>query len=132
MNNPQPWWLTWPVAEVAATILPLFSFSFPDAYQRHQMGSPYQWDRLARASIVNWFKTGSYTSTARGMNTVPFADPDHRAVIEAMQVLEHAGLLVRGDYEERTFIGLTRLGEHALQTNTVRQHLGLGNAPPTA
>jgi hypothetical protein len=24
MNNPQPWWLTWPVAEVAATILPLF------------------------------------------------------------------------------------------------------------
>lgn len=25
MNNPEPWWLTWPVEEVAAAILPLFS-----------------------------------------------------------------------------------------------------------
>ena len=25
MTNAQPWWLTWPVAEVAAAILPLFS-----------------------------------------------------------------------------------------------------------
>jgi len=27
MNNPQPWWLTMPAAEVAATILPLLSSS---------------------------------------------------------------------------------------------------------
>ena len=31
-----------------------------------------------------------------------------------------------------SYIGLTRLGMHALQTNTVRQHLGLSDATPTA
>src|ERR1700730_5775455 len=29
-------------------------------------------------------------------------------------------------------VELTRLGMHALATNTVRQHLGLSDAPPTA
>jgi hypothetical protein len=60
-----------------------------------------------------------------------FDDPDCAAIAEALQVLEHAGLLMErsGEY---TFVGLTRLGRHALQTNTVRQHLGLSDAPPTA
>jgi hypothetical protein len=121
MTSPQPWWLTWPVEEVAATILPLFS------------SSPSQWEREARASIVNWCKTGSYKSTAREFNTdEPTEDPHHRAVAEAMQVLEHARLLMPYDRSDRTYLGLTRMGMQALQTNTVRQHLGLSDAPPTA
>jgi hypothetical protein len=62
-----------------------------------------------------------------------------RAVAEAMQVLEHAGLLLRSSRIIRSggstfggsWVGLTRLGGHALQTNTVRQHLGLSDIPPT-
>ncbi len=73
-------------------------------------------------------------------------------MLEAIQAHEHAQLLMKAvrnrynarltnfdpllanpdRYEVSTQIGLTRLGIHALQTNTVRQHLGLGDAPPTA
>jgi hypothetical protein len=118
MNEPQPWWLTWPVAEVAATILPLFAHS------------ESQYDQSARACIVNWCKTGSYKSTASGLSTNPFRDPDHGAINEGMQVLESAGLLMRYHGTDMCFVGLTRLGWHALQTNTVRQHLGLSEAAP--
>jgi hypothetical protein len=121
MTNPQPWWLTWPPAEVAAAILPLFSSS-----------------RSAAASgvvvaIVKWCKTGSYRAPGGFSSTnvgKPFKDPDCGAIAEAIQVLEHAGLLMKGggDWDP---IGLTRLGKHVLQTNTVRQHIGLGDAPPT-
>ena len=117
MTSNQPWWLTWPVAEVAAVILPLFSSS---ASQPHMN---------ARVCIVNWCKTGSYKSTAVGILADAFKDPDHRAIVEAMQVLEYAGLLMTDD---RFYVGLSRLGWHALQTNTVREHLGLSDAPPTA
>jgi len=56
-----------------------------------------------------------------------FKNPDYRAVAEAILVLEHANSLMHwGD-----FVGLTRLGMHALQTNTVRQRLGLA-APPAS
>jgi hypothetical protein len=58
-----------------------------------------------------------------------FSNADYRAVAEAIQ----AGLLMRdvgGDMAE-FYGGLTRLGMHALRTNTVRQHLGLGDATPT-
>jgi hypothetical protein len=120
MTNPQPWWLTWAVAEVAAAILPLFCHS------------ESQRDKNARACIVNWCKTGSYQSTVRGLNTDPFTDPDHRAINEGMQVLEYGGLLMRYHDTDKCFVGLTRLGVHALQTNTVRQHLGLSDTPPTA
>jgi hypothetical protein len=60
-----------------------------------------------------------------------FDDPDCGAIAEAIQVLEHAGLLMErgGEYN---YVGLTRLGTYALETKTVRQHLGLGDAPPTA
>ncbi|WP_110317967.1 hypothetical protein [Mycolicibacterium moriokaense] len=121
MTSNQPWWLTWPVAEVAAAILPLFSHS------------AYQWDREARVCIITWCTTGSYKASIGAMNSSrshPFKDPDGRAINEAMQALVRAGLLVHGDYGERTLIGLTRLGMHALQTNTVRQHLGLGEPAP--
>jgi hypothetical protein len=62
--------------------------------------------------------------------TDPFGDPDLRAITEATQVLEQARLLMR-TFKDDSYIGLTRLGMHALQTNTVRQHLGLGDTPPT-
>jgi hypothetical protein len=62
---------------------------------------------------------------------VQFEDPDVRAVAEAIQVLEHSRLLMRSP-GDRAHVGLTRLGMHALATNTVRQHLGLGDAQPTA
>jgi hypothetical protein len=127
MNNPQPWWLTWPVTEVAAAILPFFSSS-PSQNEKHAMGS-----------IVSGWKTGEYRAPV--FRRSRFDDPDYRAVAEAIQVLERAGLLMRalytrhrvgsGDIFSSGFdVGLTRLGWHALQTNTVRQHLGLGGVPP--
>ena len=126
MNNPQPWWLAWPVAEVAATILPLFS------------SSPCLEEEIAIDNIVSWCKTGSYAKP-QVFRVVrpekPFEDPDTRAVVEAIQLLEHAHLLMRtvsGVANTEVRVGLTRLGMHALQTNTVRQHLGLSDAPPTA
>jgi hypothetical protein len=120
MNNPKPWWLAWPVSEVAATILPLFS------------QAEYHWEREVRASIVNWCMTGVYKSTIAGLNTDALKNPDHRAVTEAIQVLEHARLVVRICDSDRSYVGLTRLGYTALQTNTVRTHLGLSDAPPMA
>jgi hypothetical protein len=114
VNNPQPWWLTQPPAEVAATILPLFS------------QSANQQDVRARASIVNWVKTGSYESSVRDLR-VAFNDPDQLAAAEALQVLEYARLLLRifDGPDGISYLGLMRLGRNALQTNTVRQHLGL-------
>jgi hypothetical protein len=96
---------------VAAAILPLFS------------QSAYQEDRDARVSIGNWLKTGTYKSRFGTFD--PLKDPDQRAITEAIQVLEHARLLVRIFLGDQCHVGLTRLGMHALQTNTVRQHLGL-------
>jgi hypothetical protein len=66
--------------------------------------------------------------------TEAFDKPDVRAVAEAIQVPEHACLHMRevqGD-PVRNLVGITRLGMHALATNTVRQHLRLGDATPTA
>jgi hypothetical protein len=123
MNNPQPWWLTWPVAEVAAAILPGFSSS-----------SHVREGEVLKA-LAGWFKTGSFR--------LPFAlspdgkkwfeNPEILAAAEAIQALEHAGLVIRIDptSESGTYIGLTRLGRHALQTDTVREHLGLTGSPPT-
>jgi hypothetical protein len=104
-------------AELAAVILPLFP-------------SPRQAERWAIAGIVNWFRTGEYC-----VHRFPRSDdPDCVAIDEAMKVLEHARLLIRhlevSDYSSFE-VGLTRLGVHALQTNTVRQHLGLSDATPT-
>ena len=131
MNNPQPWWLTWPVAEVAAAILPYFSSA-----------SHVEEDR-AMNDIISWWKTGQYRqdflrATAGWISSdanTRFQNPDVCATAEAMQILEHAGLLRRAivgqDYTD-VVVGLTRLGHHALQSNTVRQHLGLSDAPPTS
>src|ERR1700756_4568952 len=122
MNEPQPWWLTWPVAEVAAAILPLFA------------NSDYIGEERALRGIVSWSKTGSFRPPGmyRRGAPPPFKNPHIRAFSEAIQVLEQARLLLRGEQERDSLLGLTRLGWHALQTNTVRQHLGLGDAPPTA
>jgi hypothetical protein len=86
---------------------------------------------LGDSDIVNWFKTGEYC-----VHRYPRSDdPDCVVIEEAIQVLEHALLVIRhlaaGDSASFQ-IGLTRLGVHAVQTNTARQHLGLGDAPPTA
>ncbi len=123
MSNPQPWWLTWPVAEVAAAILPLFPYS------------PGVDEISARASIISWCKTGSYRRPRVVATDKEFDDPDTRAIAEAIQVLEHAGLLMRAGRDPDylgTSLGLTRLGQHALATSTVRQHLGLSDTPPAA
>ena len=117
-----------PPAELAATILPLFSHKVRNADG-------------AMEAIVNWFRTGTFSAPPHKAFTVvksggrAFEDPDFGAVAEAMQVLEHTGLLMQV-LESRDYsyfkVGLTRLGWHALQTNTVRQHLGLSDAPPTS
>ena len=116
-----------PVAEVAATILPYFS-----------SGSHVEEDR-ALNDILSWLMTGEYRQgflrLMGGAIENQFQNPNICAVGEAMQVLEHAGLIRRvisGWDNTYVYVGLTRLGMHALQTNTVRQHLGLGDAPPTA
>jgi hypothetical protein len=124
MTNPQPWWLTWPPAEVAAAILPLFSSA------THLREGP------ALKAIASWFTTGSYREpfvSATQPGAPYFENPDIRAAAEAIQVLEHAGLIMRitPASESGPYIGLTRRGYHALQTNTVRQYLGLSDAPPT-
>jgi hypothetical protein len=105
----------------------------------------------AMKHIVAWCRTGtppgslSLGDRRKQDGEKQFDDPDTRAVAEAMQVLERAGLLMRAlqtispsitaRYSEGYsyfYVGLTRVGWHALQTNTVRQHLGLSDAPPTA
>jgi hypothetical protein len=125
MTSNQPWWLAWPVAEVAAAVLPLLQ-------------SPYQTEPVAIDSILAWCKTGSFGKTKLIRRVNPgkqFEDPDARAIAEAIQLLEHAALVMRtadGSDSAETIVGLTRLGMHALATNTVRQHLGLSDTPPTA
>jgi hypothetical protein len=122
MTSDQPWWLTMPPAEVAATIMPVFSYS------------SHIEERGAMSRIVSWFKTGSTVGTwfpdrRSGAFFAEFDDPDYRAAAEAMQVLESRLLLARAlnvsEYSE-FHVGLTRLGWHALRTDTVREHLGLG------
>ena len=124
MNNPQPWWLMWPVAEVAAAILPLFSSA-------SNIG-----EGSALKAVASWLTTGSYRLPVliRSTGATWFESPDTRVVAEAIQVLEHAALLMRINptSESGNYIGLTRLGWQALQNNTVRQHLGLSDSPPTA
>ena len=111
-----------PVGELAATILPLFSHS------------AHEWEGGAVDAITKWCKTGSYgrpTFFGSSLADQPFDNPDFRAVAEAMQVLEHAGLIMRSFRAGgMTKVGLTRLGWQALQTKTVRQHLGLSDTPP--
>jgi hypothetical protein len=125
MTSDQPWWLTWPVAEVAAAILPVFS---------HPQFSPSKSELYVRDDIVAWCKTGRFTERKFGIHlwADPYADPDYRAINEAIQVLEQTRLMVRShkSSEGASSLGLTRLGMHALQTNTVRQHLGFADSPP--
>src|ERR1700741_2685788 len=95
INNPQPWWLTGPVAEVAATILPLFSHQVPPAAHPNFQGNLDD----VMGAIVNWFRTGDFSATAPKAFSKSggraFQDPDFGAVAEAMRVLEQAGLLMR-------------------------------------
>lgn len=129
MTSDQPWWFTMPPKDVAATILPLFSYP---------QFSPCAEEELAVSNIISWCKTGSLPAQRKLFRVVgrkkTFEDPDTRAIAEAIQVLEHARLLIRevaGSDVTDCYLGLTRLGMHAVATNTVRQHLGLGDTPPT-
>jgi hypothetical protein len=118
MTHPQPWWLTWPVAEVAATILSWFSS------RAHTI------ELRAIGEIVVWWTGSNPKYTV--VSSTQFEQPDCRAAAEGIQALEHAGLLMRSvDAQGRFIVGPTRQGMHALQTNTVRQHLGLSDAAPT-
>jgi len=124
MNSPQPGWLTtWPVAEVAAAILPLFSCP---ASQKEDS---------AIACITSWCKTGEYKKAFGSRSKSRFEDPETRAVAEAIRALERAGLIMRdvsGGDVTHVDVGMTRLGRDAIATNSVRRHLGLRDAPPTA
>ena len=124
MNNPQPGWLTTrPVAEVAAAILPLFSYP---ASQK---------EVSAIACITSWCKTGEYKKAFGSRSKSRFEDPETRAVAEAIRALERAGLIMRdvsGGDVTHVDVGMTRLGRDAIATNSVRRHLGLRDAPPTA
>jgi hypothetical protein len=137
MTSNQPCWLTMPPAEVAAAILPLFS------------DSPAMREEAAMARILSWCGAVPYRPKWKFLriNDRRFEDPDARAIAEAIHALDRAGLLMRtietaitheraagglaGEMRNYVIVGLTRLGWHALQTNTVRQYLGLGDAAPT-
>jgi hypothetical protein len=120
MNNRESWW-TLPPAELAAVILPWFGSRTSEIEQP------------AMKNIVGWLKTGSDPGITgiEGAEKI-FNSADLRAVAEAMQVLERACLLMRHAGSKWTNVGLTRLGQQALETNTVRQHLGLSDATPMA
>jgi hypothetical protein len=117
MSKPQPPWLSWPPHELAAAILPWFA------------SNGARIEEIAMKSIAGWLNTGSerLVSGHHDTSIVPFEKPDVGAVAEAIQVLDQARLLMRAT----GYLGLTRLGMHALRTNSVRQHLGLSDASPT-
>jgi hypothetical protein len=126
MTNAQPWWLTMSPEELAVHVLPFLSTA------------PYCNETMAMRDIVSYWWTGAPAGPPKMFSVINSHDrsqnPDIRAVAEAVQVLEHARLIMRlvsGDYSDND-IGLTRLGMHALSTNTVRQHVGLGDPEPKA
>ena len=123
-----------PPVELAARILPWFSSQRPSgvvrrgARPKRDGQDVHALEEVAYKSIAAWLKTGSdLVAGITEHDERPFKDPDFRAVAEAIQALEHASLLMKASGN----VGLTRLGMHALRTNTVRQHLGLGDAPPS-
>lgn len=127
MTGSSPWWISISSEELAATILPLFSYP--------QM-SPHVHEGFAIYNVAGWCRTGKWaepTFTYRQGN--PYTDPDLRPVAEAIQVLEQSRLLMRfvaGDSTTVTVpvLGLTRRGMHALKSDTVWRYLGL-DEPPT-
>ncbi len=65
MTSNQPWWLTLPPAELAATILPLLSTT------------PYDDERAAIESIASWYKTGEGRARRlRRDSRTQFENPD--------------------------------------------------------
>jgi hypothetical protein len=119
MNDDQRW-IAIPPAELAAAILPWFASQTPED------------EGFTTKKIVDWLTTGSDRPRGFLGNTwrpsQAFEKPDVRAVVEAIPVLEHACLLVRSFGSDHTYVGLTRLGMHALATNAVPQRLGLSDA----
>jgi hypothetical protein len=122
MTGSPPWWISISPEELAATILPLFSYP--------QL-SPHVYEGFAIYNIAVWCRTGRWAEPKfiyRQGN--PYTDPDLRPIAEAIQVLEQHRLLMRfvaGDSATVSVpvLGLTRRGMHALEANTVRQHIGL-------
>jgi hypothetical protein len=122
MDSPQAPWIDMPTAELAAVILPWFESQPPQ-------------DDFVTKTIAKWLYRGS---TPKGFRAAlwspkePFQKPDIGAVAEALQLLEHAGLLLRSHGSDGGYVGLSRLGRHALATDAVRQYLRLsGGTPPT-
>jgi hypothetical protein len=110
--------LALPVAELAALILPLWAASADFPVERLQQGD------YVPNQIASWLAgskpTGGYTSKN------PFAHPLDRPITEAIQALEHAGLLVRTFSAERgSNLHLTRLGEQAIARGPA-SYLGVG------
>jgi hypothetical protein len=121
MSSSQPWWHTWSVADVAATILPLFSSSSHTS----AIGRPGSHPRLVPdgqpPATTRLFDRGSEPAVR---------DPEWGAITEAIQALEHAGLLMRTEGFDYAYLRLSRQGRHTLATNTVRGHLGLSDTAP--
>jgi hypothetical protein len=106
--------LALPVAELAAQIFPFWG-SGPGARASLQDG-----DYLPNV-IASWI-AGTRPSAVYSAGS-PFKSPLDRAVAEAIQTLEHAGLLIRTFGTTGSRVHLTRLGERALSSGDVAGYL---------
>jgi hypothetical protein len=104
-----------PLAELGALILPVWGAGET---------TPYRWrdgeeapNRLAAAL------TGQRAPISFNSST-PFSGPHAKAIGEAVQDLERAGLLLRTySTESGSLLTITRLGERAIAEGTVARHL---------
>ena len=98
--------LALPVAALAAQILPLWASGDIQPSKLRQ-------GEYAANEIASWL-AGSRRSAVYSPGS-PFRNPLDQAVTEAIQALEHAGLLVRTfSSSSGTGLHLTRLGEQAI------------------
>jgi len=107
--------LALPVAELAAQILPLWGSGDISPSKLHQ-------GEYAANEIASWL-AGSKPSAMYSPGS-PFRHPLDQAVVEAIQALENAGLLVRTfSSSSGSRLHLTRLGERALAEGNIAEYL---------
>ena len=78
-SSDQPWWISAPVADLAAAILPLFGQSSFDS------------ERAAMTDVVSWLRTGARAprgTFSAGVSTRGdvFQNPDLRAVADSTNI----------------------------------------------
>jgi hypothetical protein len=106
--------LALPVAELAAQIFPFWDS------ERVTRASLQDGDYLPNV-IASWL-AGTRPSAVYSAGS-PFKSPLDRAVAEAIQALEHAGLLIRTFGTTGSRVHLTRLGERALSNGDAARYL---------